>query len=58
MLPDLPTAILARMRGYVGGSYPSPLRGAARELGYHPLQEASADELAAIRGEMDSLMGS
>ena len=57
VLPDLPTAILARMRGFVNGSYPSPLRGMAAELGYHPLQLASAEELASIRNEIDSLMG-
>lgn len=55
VLPDLPTAILARMRGYVGGSYSEPLSGAAAILGYHPLQSATADELAAIQAEMDGM---
>ena len=57
VLPDLPTAILARLRGYVGGAYPSPLRGEAAELGYYPLQSASADEMAAIMAEMDKMIG-
>lgn len=55
VLPDLPTAILARMRGYVGGSYPEPLSGSAAVLGYHPLQSATAEELAAIQAEMDGI---
>jgi len=57
MLPDLPTAILARLRGYVAGSYPTPLTGAAAELGYHPLQSATTEELAAIQAEMDTVVG-
>jgi len=56
VLPDVPTAILARMRGYVGGSYPTPLRGMAAELGYHPLSSASEEEMAAIRAEMEAMM--
>jgi len=52
----MPTAILARMRGYVGGSYPTPLRGMAAELGYHPLSSASEEEMAAIRAEMEAMM--
>jgi len=55
VLPDLPTAILANLRGYVGGSYSEPLSGAAEILGYHPLQSATAEELEQIRTEMDRL---
>ena len=55
VLPDLPTAVLARLRGHVGGSYPEPLRGIAAELGYHPLQSATEEELAAIQEEMDRI---
>lgn len=55
MLPDLPTAILARLRGYVAGSYPEPLTGAAAERGYHPLQSASAEEMLAIQTELDRI---
>ena len=57
MLPDLPTAVLARLRGYVAGSYPTPLPGVAAELGYHPLQTASAEEMAAIQDEMATIIG-
>jgi len=55
VLPDLETAILARLRGYVGGSYPEPLTGPAEVLGYHPLQSATADELEQIQAELDRL---
>ena len=56
VLPDLPTAVLARLRGYVGGSYSTPLRGVAAELGYHPLSTASAEELDAIHNEIEKVM--
>ena len=48
VLPDLGTAILANLRGYVNGSYPEPLSGAAKELGYYPLSMATEEELAKI----------
>jgi len=55
LLPDIRTAILARMRGYVGGFYPSPLTGDAAELGYHPLSSATPEELAKIEEEAVAL---
>lgn len=57
LLPDIRTAILARMRGYVGGFYPSPLKGAASELGYFPLSEATPQELMDIEEEANRLLG-
>jgi hypothetical protein len=55
LLPDLPTAILARLRGYIGGSYPSPLSGMAAEIGYYPLQSATPEEIELIQQEMESI---
>lgn len=57
LLPDIRTAILARMRGYIGGFYPSPLKGEASELGYYPLSDATRDELKKIEEETSLLTG-
>lgn len=57
VLPDLPTAILARIRGYVGGSYQNPLTGEAANLGYHPLSSASPEEIQVIQDEMQRISG-
>ncbi len=51
LLPDLRTAIFARLKGYVDGFYPHELTGAAAELGYYPLSEATPEELAQIETE-------
>jgi len=48
LLPDLRTAIFASLRGYFQGSYPSKLEGAAENLGYYPLSEATEEELGKI----------
>lgn len=44
VLPNLKTAILAKLRGYKNGSYPGPLSETARELGYYPLSDATEEE--------------
>ena len=48
VFPDLKTAILANLRGYMNGSYPEPLSGAARKIGYYPLSMATDKELEQI----------
>ena len=45
---NIELAILANLRGYVNGSYPEPLSGAAKELGYYPLSMATEQELEKI----------
>lgn len=55
ILPDLPTAVLATLRGYKMGTYPKPLEGIAKELGYHPLSSATPEELAEIKGRIEGL---
>jgi len=57
VLPDIRTAILARMRGYIGGFYPSPLTGEAAEMGYYPLSSATPDEMIKIEEEARRLSG-
>jgi hypothetical protein len=48
ILPDLETAILASLRGYLNGSYPKALTGDAEQLGYYPLSDATTEERARI----------
>jgi hypothetical protein len=55
ILPDLPTAVLATLRGYKMGTYPKPLEGIAKELGYHPLSSATPEEMAKIRDMIEGL---
>ena len=45
---SLELAILANLKGYINGSYPEPLSGAAKELGYYPLSMAMEQELEKI----------
>ena len=51
--PEL--AALALLRGYrVGGVYDHPLEGAARELGYYPLSDATDEEWEEINRILSS----
>lgn len=45
----LDEAILAKIKGYVNGSYPAPLTGKAKDIGYYPLSEATQEELNQIK---------
>ena len=50
LLPDVPTAALAMLRGYqLGGFYERPLEGKARELGYTLLEDATPAEWEEIQ---------
>lgn len=55
ILPNLETAVLAQLRGYRLGSYPKPLEGIAKKLGYHPIQTATPDEMRIIAGTVEEM---
>lgn len=55
LLPDLPTAILADLKGYRLGFYPTPLEGVAEKLGYYPIQSATPEELTKIKRKMEEI---
>lgn len=48
ILPDLKTAIFAKIKGYVNGTYPEPLSGMAKKIGYYPLSMATDNEIKQI----------
>lgn len=57
ILPDLKTAILANLKGFVNGFYPEPLFGLAKEIGYYPLSMASEKELEQIQIIENKIIG-
>jgi len=48
IFPNLRTAILAILRGYMNGSYPEPLSDSAKKNGYYPLSDATDEEIEKI----------
>ena len=56
MFKTLDEAILAKIKGYVNGSYPSPLTGKAKDIGYYPLSEATQEELNQIKAIKETVI--
>lgn len=48
IFPDLDTAILANLKGFINGSYPHSLPINITKLGYYPLSMANEEELKKI----------
>ena len=57
VFPDLKTAILANLRGFMNGSYKEPLTGIAKKLGYYPLSMATDQELDQINAIEKQVLG-
>lgn len=57
VFPSLDTAILANLRGFMNGSYPSPFEGPAKELGYYPLSMANEEEMMQIEEIKQKVLG-
>jgi hypothetical protein len=56
LLPSLDEAIFAKIKGYVNGSYPSPLEGKSLDIGYYPLSEATPDEMKQIKAIKEAVI--